>query len=50
MDILADDNLPYLVGGYVAFWALIVGYLWSLRRREQVVRRELAMWLDEEEA
>ncbi|GEM_PF-6703880 len=47
MDIF-DDNWPYLVGGYVAFWALVFGYLWSLRRREQVVRRELAMWQEEE--
>lgn len=48
MSLLADENLAYLVGGYVAFWVLVLGYWWSLRRREQTAHREFTLW-DENE-
>ncbi len=48
MSLLTDENAVYLFGGYVAFWLLVLGYWWSLRRREQAVHRELTLWSEEE--
>lgn len=37
------NSLPYLVGGFGAFWLLILGYLYSLRQRRVALDRELSL-------
>jgi hypothetical protein len=38
---LTDPNLGYLIGGLLAFWLPMLGYLWSLRSRTVQADAEL---------
>ncbi len=41
-DLLAEiRNLSYLFYGYTVIWVIILGYLFTLSRREQSLRREV---------
>lgn len=41
-DLLAEiRNLSYLFYGYTAIWLIILGYLFSLSRREKSLRDEV---------
>lgn len=46
-ELITTNPLPYLVGGFGAFWILILGYLYSLRQRRAALERELSL-LEEE--
>ncbi len=46
--IVTSNPLPYLIGGFGAFWLLILGYLYSLRQRRAGLDRELTL-LDSDE-
>ncbi|MDE3087755.1 MAG: CcmD family protein [Chloroflexota bacterium] len=49
MDVTLQDlakdihNLAYFFSAYTVFWVLIVAYLFTLARREQALRDEIAM-------
>ncbi len=41
-DLLAEiRNLSYLFYGYTVIWVIILGYLFTLSRREQQLRAEI---------
>ncbi len=41
-DLLAEiRNLSYLFYGYTAIWVIILGYVFTLARREQSLRNEV---------
>ena len=33
---------PLLVGAYALFWLIVMGYLWTIRKRQATVEREIA--------
>ena len=42
-DILAEiRNLSFLIYGYSVIWILVVGYIYSMTRREKNLRDEIA--------
>lgn len=47
MSELPPNNLGYLIGGYALFWVMILGYLWSLRARQQRLERERDLLRDD---
>ncbi len=50
-DLLAEiRNLAYLFYGYTIIWVIIVGYIYSLSRREQNLRDQVAELKKEIEA
>ncbi len=41
-DLLAEiRNLSYLFYGYTVIWVIILGYVYTLTRREQSLRNEI---------
>jgi CcmD family protein len=46
-EMITTNPIPYLIGGFGSFWLLILGYLYSLRRRRAALDRELTLLEDD---
>lgn len=44
---LQDPNIPYLIGGLLAFWLPVLGYWWALRVRAAQLAEEDALLREE---